>query len=154
MLLSARVLQNCVSVNIFQYADQFSFTKGDTVTLYFVLTDASVDRASQGFVPAGRRYIPAVGATLSVKINNISDPSKNISRMATNPFLSPSQQDTSIWSLPILSTDDICGLVSMQLTLTEGSVVTNGYVQGAFMVFDPNVSVCDCTSTPCDCSGH
>lgn len=143
MLLSARILQNCTDVNTWDYPEQLSFTQGDTVDVYFVIMDAGTDRVNQGFVPAGRRYIPAVGATLNVTLTNL-DPTQNITRPCENPFTDPDRSDCSIWTLSILASDMLYGLVNMQLQLNEGGKITNGFLQGAFMVVDGSVSGCGC----------
>ena len=62
MLLSARMINNVGSVNAFEWAQEVEFTAGDTQDVYFQLVDASVDKATQGFKPGGRRYAPAAGA--------------------------------------------------------------------------------------------
>jgi hypothetical protein len=130
MQLSARMLQDCTGVNDFDYADQLTFSKGDTIDIYFITIDDQQDKTGKGFVPAGRRHIPAVGATLSVTLTDSPNKDGAITRFCTNPF----PQDTSIWVLSIFASDDLKGLVNMAMTLTEGSVVTNGYLQGAFLV--------------------
>lgn len=129
MRLSARILQNVSGVNGFSYANQAEMTQGDTPTIYFQLVDASLDRPEQGFVPAGRRYMPAAGATLTVVLDSIDD-SKKVTRVATQPFA----QDPSIWAIPILSTDKIRGTVNMKLTLTESGQVTQGMAATALLV--------------------
>lgn len=129
MLLSARILYPISTVNNFQPASQFQMTEGDKVDIYFQIIDMSIDRNDQGFVPAGRRYIPATGATLSVLLDNVDD-AKQITKTATNPF----PGDTSIWKISINSTDAIMGTVNMKLTLTEGSTVTKGVFWGAIGV--------------------
>ena len=64
MILSARLLDNYVDINNFDVTNQLSVTSsyppvpGQAVTLTLQLADISKDRASQGFSPAGRRYVP------------------------------------------------------------------------------------------------
>lgn len=129
MLLSARILRDCVSVNSFEYADSAQFTQGDTVDVYFQLIDSSLDTASENFIPAGRRYMPASGATLSVVVENIDD-AKKITRTATQPFVN----DSSIWKLSLISSDTISGTANLRLTLTEGPKVTRGLLKNAFRI--------------------
>lgn len=129
MLLSARVLRDVANVNSFDYADAFQFTEGDATVLYIQLCDMTVETAKEGFSPPGRRYMPAVAATLSVIIENI-DTAKKITRSATQPF----SQDASIWSIPILATDAIRGTSNLRLVLTESGVVTRGTVKNAISV--------------------
>lgn len=129
MLLSAQMLKDVQSVNSFEPDVQLSWTEGDVVDIYFRLIDLTLDRADQGFSPAGRRYVPAAGATLSVSIENVDD-AKKITRLATQPFAN----DGSIWKLSMLSTDTIRGTPQMRLTLTETTKVTRGTVKLAFKI--------------------
>jgi hypothetical protein len=129
MVLSARILNNVASANSFDWADQAEFTQGDTVDIYFQLIDTTVDKAVKGFVPGGRRYIPAAGATLSVKLDNIDD-AVALTRSATQPF----SGDLSIWKLTILATDAIVGTCALALTLTEGAKVTRGRAEAAVLI--------------------
>jgi hypothetical protein len=116
MLLSARFLIDVAGVNSFEHSVQLEFFAGDAQTIHFQLVDGSLDRAEQGFSPAGRRYMPVAGATLQVTFLNIDDASK-ITRFATQPFA----EDPSIWSVPLLSSDPLKGTVGLQFTLAEPS---------------------------------
>jgi hypothetical protein len=118
MLLTARILINVASVNVYTHADVAEFTEGDGPAIYLQLVDASVDKDKR---PAGRRYVPAAGATLQVVVHNI-DASKSVTRFATQPYA----QDPSIWMLQLQATDPIKGTASLKLTLTEGVQVTRG----------------------------
>lgn len=129
MLLSAQMLKDVQSVNSFEPDSQLSWTEGDVVDIYFRLVDMTLDRADQGFSHPGRRYVPALGATLNVAIENVDD-AKKISRLATQPF----SNDGSIWKLSMLSTDTIRGTPQMRLTLTEGTKVTRGLVKLALKI--------------------
>lgn len=129
MLLSARPLKDVSSVNSWEVTDSFSFTKGDTVDVYFSLVDASLDTASENFLPPGRRYMPATGATLVAVVENLDDAIK-ITRTATQPFAS----DPSIWKISFLSSDTIEGTANLRLTLTEGAKVTKGLLKNAFRI--------------------
>lgn len=126
MKLSARMIQNLTTVNNFGWTDQAQFTQGDTASVYFQLIDDTQDKAVKGFYPAGRRYVPAAGATLSVKLDNIND-AIAITRAAFQPF----PLDPSIWQVQVLATDTIVGTCALALTLTEGAVVTRGRVEAA-----------------------
>lgn len=122
MLLACRFLIDVAGVNSFEYSDAVEWNVGDSQTLYIQLIDASLDRPQEGFVPAGRRYIPAAGAVLTVTFANIDD-AKVVDRIATQPFL----QDGSIWTVPILPTDPLRGTVALKLKLVEGvQVKTSG----------------------------
>jgi len=134
MLLSARFLNQVSSVNSFEYASNAQWTAGDTVSLYIQLVDLTLDRAVQGYMPAGRRYMPADGATLQVTLTNIDD-AVQIQRFAVQPFAN----DPSIWRVDILSTDPIQGTCDVLLALVEGSNKTNGRVVGGVLI-SPMVS--------------
>lgn len=129
MRLSARMLENVASVNSFQVANQAEFTVGDTPTVSFQLIDSSVDKSNQGFVPAGRRFVPAVGAILTVQFDALDD-TRVVTRVATQPFA----QDASIWQVTLLPTDNVRGTVNMKLTLNEGGKLTYGYLSAALNV--------------------
>jgi hypothetical protein len=129
MLLSVRLLDNVADVNRFDWADQVSLTQGDGGAIYFQLIDANQDKAVHGYVPAGRRYMPAAGATLSVVLDNINDNVK-ITRAASQPF----SQDPSIWKLQLLSSDTIKGTCALRVTLTEGTTVRRGSKSAAVLI--------------------
>lgn len=138
MLLSSKLLYSVTSVNSFDYVDQLSFTQGDTVDIYIQLTDAAKDKLVNGFKPSGRRYIPASGALLQVTVQNI-DQTKTVVKSAIQPF----PGDLSIWKFSMLSSDPaIPGTLSLQLKLTEGSVITSGFVFNALSVQSLNPSFC------------
>lgn len=138
MLLSARILDQVLDVNHYTPVNQVTWVQGDTVNFYFQLIDASrplvgVDPAN----PTGFRYVPAVGATLQVMIQNLDD-TKKISRFASQPFAN----DTSIWVLPILPTDTFLrGTPSLQLILNEGGKLTSCTIQQAVMIKYANQSL-------------
>lgn len=129
MLLSARCLNDVANVNSFEYSDDIEFTAGDPASVYFQLTDASLDKSLDGFVPAGRRYMPAVGATLQCTVESIDD-SKTLVRFATQPFVN----DPSIWQLNFLASDTIRGTANIRLKLTEGSVVRSGLMKAVLRI--------------------
>ena len=129
MLLSARFLNDVANVNSFEYADVAEFTEGDPAAVYFQLIDASLDKPGEGFVPSGRRYVPASGATLQVTIESVDD-AKEIVRTATQPVAN----DGSIWKVDFLATDKIRGTANMRLRLTEGAVIRSGLVKSGFRI--------------------
>lgn len=114
MLLSVRFLTDVANVNSFEYTPQLEMAAGDGQTMYFQLIDASVDRSEQGFSPAGRRYMPPAGSSLAVTFVNIND-AKQFARVAVNPF----PGDSSIFSVPVLSTDPVSGTINLNMILTE-----------------------------------
>jgi len=129
VLLSCRFLNDVQSVNSFEPAAQIEFSAGDSQVLFLQLIDSSLDRADQGFSPAGRRYVPPAGTTMAVTFANIDD-AKKFTRSASQPYA----QDPSIWSVPILGTDGLRGTVNLSLVLTEPSRVLNArFATGAVL---------------------
>lgn len=135
MRLSARMLNNVTNVNSYENVDTLQFTEGDLPPLFFQLIDASTDRAERGYVPAGRRYMPATGATLQATLGSV-DSAKTITRACTQPYA----QDPSIWKLMLLAGDSLTGFRDLRLVLTEGIVVTNGTLRQAISVTPANAS--------------
>lgn len=129
MVLGARILNDVAGVNSYGYTDSARSTEGNAYDLYIQLVDESVDPASDGFWPSGRRYMPVSGASLQVTVGFIDD-AKKIIRACTQPFA----QDPSIWKLSVLSTDHWRGSADLKLKLTEGSVVTYGFVRLALSI--------------------
>jgi hypothetical protein len=128
MLLTARMLDNVVDVNTWEYAESLKLTEGDAPAIYFQLIDASKDRSSQGYYPSGRRYCPATGATLNVTLDNIDD-DRIITRAATQHTT-----DKSIWYITTLTADALKGTINLKLTLTEGTKITYGFLSNAISV--------------------
>ncbi len=137
MLLSARMLVDVASVNNYQPTDTVRLTEDDTVDVYFQIIDKALDLPNQGFWPAGRRFMPTLGATLQVVAQSI-DGAKTLTRFASQPYT----QDPSIWRLSILASDHVKGTYAFQLTLTEGGRVTRGVVQQAISVESLTQSFC------------
>lgn len=133
MKLSARMLQDVQSVNSFEFTDVLEFGEGDLPAIHFQLIDSTLDKAEKGYFPSGRRYMPAVGATLTATLWSV-DASKTITRACTQPFA----QDPSVWRLQLLTGDSIVGFRDLRITLTEGTVVTNGSVRHAVSVQSQN----------------
>jgi hypothetical protein len=131
MLLSCRLLDNVSSVNNWNYAEKVEFTEGDTVRLYIQLIDKSLDKPLGQWKPAGRRYVPAAGATLQVTLHNIDDDKVITDRVATQPY----SGDLSIWYVDIVSTDAVKGTVSISLKLTETAKVTRGRLDNCISVY-------------------
>jgi hypothetical protein len=129
MLLSARPLENVQTVNSYEIVDHLEFTEGDGPSLYFQLIDLTKDRSEQGFIPAGRRYMPAAGATLQVIFDNLDD-AKVTTKVAVQPFV----QDASIWRVDLMPTDPVIGTVRVKLVLTEGAAVKRATLDAALRV--------------------
>jgi len=131
MRLNIRPLIDIMSVNSFEITSETSWTEGDVLQFTFQLCDVSLDTSAQGYSPAGRRYVPAAGATLSVVLENVDD-ARKITRLATQPFAA----DGSIWSIPILATDKTRGTPQVRFTLTEpGGVVTSGVIKNLVRIW-------------------
>jgi hypothetical protein len=130
MLLTARFLKDCQGVNSYEADTEILWTEGDSVDMYFQLIDDSLDRPHQGFTPSGRRYVPAVGATLTVTLENLDD-----AKVLTRPAVQPFAQDGSIWKITIIPTDPIRGTPQMRLALVEGSKLTGGTVKYGVKIF-------------------
>lgn len=107
MNISARFLDNYVNADTFDYSNQLSIntaasiSPGAVFTVTMQLIDLSKDRASQGFVPAGRRYTG--GSALQVTFSSI-----NIANVATYQAvrIAPTA-DTSIWQVTVPASDFI-----------------------------------------------
>lgn len=109
MNFAVRLLDNVCNVNDFQEVETIELIRGNPYTLYFKVVQPNKDNL---------RYIPVstpIPATGLAKFKHLED-GKSISRAATNPF----PEDTSIWSIPILPTDEI-QFDSMTFQLTEGT---------------------------------
>lgn len=130
MQLSLRPLESVASVNNFQYVQTVSLTEGDSNRFYFQLVDPTQDTSLQQFKPAGRRFVPAAGATLQVTFLNIDDEKVITDRVASQPFVG----DASIWYVDIAPTDPLRGTVSLVLKLTEGGKVTRARVNAVLAI--------------------
>lgn len=129
MLLSALFLTDVGGVNTFKEVSFIQMTEGDQVTVYFQLRDNAVNTAQQGYNPVGRRYVPAIGATLMVVIPSL-DPARQIVKICTQPYA----QDPSIWSFTIAQTDQVRGTQDVNLLLSEGGKLTRGMVKSGIRV--------------------
>lgn len=117
MRLGFRVLDSSSLLNNLQYLNQRIIYPGETTDIYVQLVDLNtVTDKSQW----GTRWMPAVGATLSAKINSVND-LFTLSKTLTQPFA----QDSSIWKFSLLATEtaNMAG-INMDLTLTEGANVS------------------------------
>jgi hypothetical protein len=105
MNLSSRFLDNYVDPETFDYSSQVSIntagstSPGSVFYLYLQVIDLSKDRASQGYVPAGRRYTG--GTALQVTFSSI-----NIANVATYyATRAAPTSDASIWKLTVSAAD-------------------------------------------------
>lgn len=131
MLLSARFLVDVGGVNSYREVSTIRMTEGDTLDVYLQLRDVSVNLATEGFVPPGRRYVPTAPSALQVYVENLDTTKKSV-KICTQPYAT----DPSIWKFTILPTDEVKGTCVLKLILTEGTKVTRGMVQPAILVND------------------
>jgi|SRR6266404_7855421 len=136
MHLGARLLSGVGSVNVFAFATEVSAAQGDAFDAYFQFLDLEQHVNSQGFFPAGNRYMPATGASVLVDVGNI-DSAKRFTRAATQPF----PQDASIWKLSFMSTDPLAGTVSLKIKLTESGATRSVFMLAALRI-DGFLEIC------------
>lgn len=105
MIASARFLDNYVDADTFDYTNQISIntsaspSPGSYFDLYLQVIDLSKDKASQGYVPAGRRVVSASGLQVTFSSINIA---KVCAYQATQPVPT---KDASIWKITVPATD-------------------------------------------------
>lgn len=128
MLLSCSFLTQVADVNNYAEVLKVLMTEGDTVDVYLQLRDVSVNPASAGFHPPGRRYVPAAGATLQITVDSI-DNARKIVKFGSQPFTN----DSSVWKFTLLPTDKVVGTHPIKLVLTEGGKVTYGVLNNAVL---------------------
>jgi hypothetical protein len=117
MRLTFKFLNNVKDFNTFDEVSELTIVEGTPQYLYIQLAQIFDEHMSPD--EHKLRYIPVdVAATLSIEFNNI-DSSKNLSRIATNPF----SQDKSIWRINILASD-IIQSDSITVKLTESGVTS------------------------------
>ena len=131
MLLGAHLLTAVSTVNSFDYATAVEASQGDAFDVYLRLVDRERHRAEQGYEPAGLRYVPAAGATMTVEFVSI-DNAKRFTRVATQPF----PGDPSIWKAAVLASDPVRGTVDLKVALTEAGVTRTFRLQAAVLVGD------------------
>lgn len=129
MQLAANPLIDVCSVNDYVVATEVEMSKGDATTFYFQLVDREKNLSQHGYRPAGLRYIPADGATVTVTFVSI-DASKQFDRVATNPF----PGDRSIWAVSVLATDPLDGTKSLRIRLTESGTSRTVAMQAALLI--------------------
>lgn len=104
MMISARFLDNYLDADTFDYAQQLSINTsnaifpGATFDIYLQLIDLTKDKASQGFVPAGRRFTG--GDYLQVTFS-----SQNIAKVCAYHAVRPTDKDASIWKVTVPAAD-------------------------------------------------
>lgn len=127
--IAIRLLDDVQSVNSLELATEVSATAGDPLTINLQLVNTM--RLSWDMNSPVVRYMPAVGATLSVTFENL-DASKRITKIASQPFA----QDGSIWRVDLMpqDTQKLRGTISLSYTLTEGTRVISGRLLAAILV--------------------
>ncbi len=131
MQLSARILQNVASINQYRYATEVRTFVGQALDVTIQLADLDQNPSCEGFHPAGLRYVPQAGATMTVAFRNL-DAAKAFPRVAVQPFA----QDPSIWRVSILASDPLRGTVDLRVTLTEGGAGRTFLLPAAVLVDD------------------
>lgn len=113
MRLGLVALKNYANINTFAEVQEYRVQQGNPSTLYLRLVDLDQPEASGTYL----RYVPVVGATMSIVLNHI-DSTKVVTKAAAMTAVA---DDRSIWQIDILSTDNLQynGLVA---TLVEGAV--------------------------------
>lgn len=111
MRISAKPLKNYQNVNSFQQTTEWTIRKGEPNRLYLQLVDAEQD---------GLRYLPT---DLSYSVS-MTFPALNASNVIVKSAAQASALDNSIWYVDLSSTDNAF-TGSVQISVTEGSVVRN-----------------------------
>lgn len=132
MFLSGTILKNVQNVNSFVTTTEVKVRQGNPSTLYF----QTVDKEQTDANGRSLRYMPAVGASMTVSIPSISSV-QTVNKVATQPF----SQDPSIWAINILATD-VMTTGNLIFTLTEGAVMRTAVIDGAIIVESTNPSMC------------
>src|SRR5271170_5822029 len=99
MRLGGQVLNNYTNNNSFEFVQNFSYNAGTNDTLYIQLVDLNqkiCDCAKGSFY---LRYMPPMSSTLIISFYSLTQ-TTTITRIATQ------SADASIWSIPLLPTDE------------------------------------------------
>lgn len=134
MFLSGRMLKNVQNVNSWEIANEVRLREGNASIVYFQLTDD--EQASDIMNGFGLRYMPAIGATMTITISSINS-AYVINKIATQPF----PLDPSIWQFFLLSTDKITQ-GNLIFTLTESGVTKTGVISKAIVLQSLNPGLC------------
>lgn len=132
MRLQAWALKNYNNYNSFEYTSQWYAQEGETNTFYLQLSDKNKD----GLCNKGLRYIPASGATLSVRFPSVDDDAE-FSVSATQP----DSEDGSIWKVD-LSNSQVPRSGNVWFTLTEGGVTRRFVAESLLVVQGLEVGGC------------
>jgi hypothetical protein len=126
MRLTAKILENVVNVNHWNYTTSSHFYQGQQNDLYLQFFDLSTNI----------RYIPGSVPGASVVFPNI-DSTANITITGTQPFV----DDKSIWKFSLASTQLPSG-GNIQVNLVEGGTTKSFIVKQAIVVNLLNVGSC------------
>lgn len=137
MLLSARVISDFQSVNSFRYATEAVINEGDATSFYFQLVDLDQLLQEHGYEPAGLRYVPPAGSTVTVQFQNL-----DAARQFTRGAVAATADDRSLWRVPILATDPLSGTQALKVTVVEPGpppVVRSFFLPAALLVRATNL---------------
>jgi hypothetical protein len=141
MNASARFLDNYVNPDTFDYSNQLSLntsaspSPGSSYDIYIQVIDLSKDRASQGYVPAGRRITSATGLQVTFASINVANICTYYASAAA-----PSK-DASIWKVTVPAADFAKlrrGTISMYCQLTLATQILLFTVPNAINIIPQN----------------
>jgi hypothetical protein len=122
-MTKTRLLDGVLNVNNFSEVFGVTLQPGESGKIYFQFYDNT----------SKLRYIPASGCTVSVGFSHFNSLKAINNRPATQTF----PDDRSIWSVDIMSTDEIMA-DSMFVSLTEGSITKKTAVIGIISITASN----------------
>jgi len=140
MLLSAALLKNVTGVNSFEYTPTIRAHRDEPVDIYFQILDGDREphKTLGLYATKGLRYAPAAGTIIECKLQCI-DSALTVTRYATQAWPT---QDSSIWRLQLLGTENIVGTITLQLTMTEAGVVRRGNLGQAISLYSSDQRIC------------
>lgn len=125
MKYAIKILDDVNGVNFFEVASEYTADLGNMFTLYFQLFSSRQNSDGSEWLT---RYMPQGTVNyVQVDFDNINNDCV-INRVATNPF----PQDTSIWAITILPTDQI-PFGSMRVAVYEDGVQKNFTLETDFI---------------------
>lgn len=107
------LLDRVLDVNNFQPVNELHLIRGNQSTLYFQIVDW---QSFKDCIESYKRVMPQ-GANIEVKVTFLDiDEAFTVERMASQPF----PDDRSIWSVEVLSTDQLAPNSMMVSLLVDG----------------------------------
>jgi hypothetical protein len=135
MQISARIINNYIDINHFDYGNEWTIRAGEPNTLYFQLIDLDMKARRPGDCcghPDGLRHlVQGTPAGVIVTFPSIDD-AKKIEAIASNP----SPLDTSVWSIQ-LSYLQVPRSGNVMFRLAEAGAVRHFNVLNAISVEHP-----------------